>query len=98
MLSGWLFDVEQANVASAQVIGKRYFGPVDENGARKVAHEFAAEIIAKFGLQSLLGSHIYFVSDRTGHKENGTWITATTRSRSRTQQHLHDPSVSAGWN
>src|SRR5260370_23521982 len=37
VLSGWLFDVEQANVASAQVIGKRYFGPVDENGARKVA-------------------------------------------------------------
>ena len=69
VLSGWLFDVEQANVAGAQVIGKRYFGPVDENGARKVAHEFAADIIAKFGLQSLLGSHIYFVSDRTGHKE-----------------------------
>jgi TolB protein len=69
VLSGWLFDVDQANVASAQVIGKRYFGPVDENGARKVAHEFAADIIAKFGLQSLLGSHIYFVSDRTGHKE-----------------------------
>jgi TolB protein len=69
VLSGWLFDVQQENVASAQVIGKRYFGPVDENGARKVAHEFAADIIAKFGLQSLLGSHIYFVSDRTGHKE-----------------------------
>jgi TolB protein len=69
VLSGWLFDVEQANVASAQVIGKRYFGPVDESGARKVAHEFAADIIAKFGLQSLLGTHIYFVSDRTGHKE-----------------------------
>ena len=69
VLSGWLFDVEQANVAGAQVIGKRYFGPVDENGARKVAHEFACDIIAKFGSQSLLGSHIYFVSDRTGHKE-----------------------------
>jgi TolB protein len=69
VLSGWLFDVMQANVASAQVIGKRYFGSVDENGARKVAHEFAADIIAKFGLQSLLGTHIYFVSDRSGHKE-----------------------------
>jgi TolB protein len=69
VLSGWLFDVEQANVTSAQVIGNRYFGPVDENGARKVAHEFAADIIKKFGLESLLGSHIYFVSDRSGHKE-----------------------------
>src|SRR5437667_7555121 len=34
VLSGWLFDVEQANVSSAQLMAKRYFGPVDENGAR----------------------------------------------------------------
>src|SRR5262249_32728784 len=69
ILSGWLFDVQQANVSSAQLIGKRYFGPVDENGARKVAHEFACHIITKFGSESLLGSHTYFVSDRTGHTE-----------------------------
>ncbi len=70
VLSGWLFDVEQANVASAQLMAKRYFGPVDENGARKVAHEFACDIIVKFHSECLLGSHIYFVSDRTGgHKE-----------------------------
>jgi TolB protein len=69
VLSGWLFDVTQPNVASAQVFGKRYFGTVDENGARKVAHEFAADIIAKFGGESLNGSHIYFVSDRSGNKE-----------------------------
>lgn len=69
VLSGWLYDVGQANVSSAHVLGKRYFGPVDENGARKVAHEFAADIIAKFGGQSSLGSKVYFVSDRTGHKE-----------------------------
>jgi len=69
VLSGWLFDVEQANVASAQLLAKRYFGTVDESGARKVAHEFACDIIVKFGSECLLGSHIYFVSDRTGHKE-----------------------------
>jgi len=69
VLSGWLFDVQQADVTGAQLIGKRYFGPVSEAGARKVAHEFAADIIAKFGGESMLGSHIYFVSDRTGNKE-----------------------------
>ena len=69
MLAGWLFDVEQPNVASAQLIGKRYFGPLSDIGARQVAHEFAADIIAKFGGESTLGSHIYFVSDRTGNKE-----------------------------
>jgi TolB protein len=69
VLSGWLFDAQQANVSSAQLIGKRYFGPVSEAGARQVAHEFAADIIAKFGGESILGSKVYFVSDRSGNKE-----------------------------
>src|SRR5260370_18492803 len=96
VLSAWLFDVGQSSVASAQVIGKRYFGPVDQNGARKVAHEFAADIIAKFGLQSLLGSHIYFVSDRTGHKE--IWSMDYDGSNQKQITHYNDtcitPSVS----
>ncbi len=69
VLYGWLMNVTQANLSSAQVFGKRYFGSVDENGARKVAHEFASDIITQLGGKSLLGSHIFFVSDRTGHKE-----------------------------
>ncbi len=66
VLYGWLFDVGQPNMANAQILGKRYFGPVDETGARKVAHEFAADILAHWGGTSLYGTHIYFVSDRTG--------------------------------
>jgi TolB protein len=69
VLYGWLYNVTQPNLANAQVLGKRYFGPADENGSRKVAHEFAADIIAQFGGKALLGSKIYFISDRTGHKE-----------------------------
>jgi TolB protein len=69
VLYGWLFDVHQQNQQNAQVIGGRYFGSGDEGGARKVAHEFAADIIKQFGGGSLAGSHIYFVSDRSGHKE-----------------------------
>ena len=42
VLSGWLFDLSRGTPANAQVIGKRYLGSVDESGARKVAHEFAA--------------------------------------------------------
>jgi TolB protein len=72
VLQGWLFDVTRDTPASAQLIGKRYLGSVDEAGARKVAHEFAADIIATFGGQSLFGSKIFFVSDRTGHKE--IWV------------------------
>jgi TolB protein len=49
VLYGWLYDVRQPTLQSAQVIGSRYFGSPDEAGARKVAHEFASEIIQKFG-------------------------------------------------
>lgn len=69
VLYGWLYDVGQPNLANAQILGKRYFGTVDEAGARKVAHEFAADILAHWGGTSLFGTHIYFVSNRTGHQE-----------------------------
>lgn len=68
VLQGWLYDLSK-DMANAQLIGKRYLGTVDEAGARKVAHEFAADIITLFGGKSLFGTHIYFTSDRTGHKE-----------------------------
>jgi TolB protein len=69
VLSGWLANLARENVSAAQMLGKRYFGTLDEAGARKVAHEFAADIIAQFGGKSLLDTRIYFVSNRTGHKE-----------------------------
>ena len=69
VLFGWLFDVAQPAVSSAQVLGKIYFGTLDAAGARKVAQEFAADILKLFGGVSLAGTKIYFVSDRTAHKE-----------------------------
>ncbi len=69
VLYGWLFDVRQANPSSAQLIGKVYLGPLNEAGARLVAQQFAADILKQFGATSLIGTRIYFVSDRTGHKE-----------------------------
>jgi TolB protein len=69
VLFGWLYDVTQKDLASAQIIGKLYFGSVDRAGARKVAQEFAADILARFGGKSLMGSRIFFVSNRTGSKE-----------------------------
>jgi TolB protein len=69
VLFGWLYDVTRPDPGSAQIVGKLYFGPVSEDGARKVAREFAADILQQFGGKSLLGTRVYFVSDRTGHKE-----------------------------
>jgi TolB protein len=69
VLQGWLIDTSKGSPAAGQLIGKRYIGTLDEAGARKVAHEFAADILALAGAQSLYGTHIFFVSTRTGHKE-----------------------------
>ena len=69
VLFGWLYNVGQPDTTSAQVIGKLYYGTLDAAGAKKVAHEFATDILQQFGVKSLDGSKIYFVSDRTGNKE-----------------------------
>src|SRR3984957_4297448 len=69
LLRGFLFLVTQPDVASAGLIGKLYFGSLDDEGAKKVARDFAADILQQFGQKSLSGSKIYFVSDRTGNKE-----------------------------
>ena len=69
VLYGWLYDVRQANTTAAQLIGKVYVGSIDEDGAKKVAREFAADILKYFGAESLIGTKIYFVSNRSGNKE-----------------------------
>jgi TolB protein len=68
-LFGYLYDVTQQDPAGAQVIGKLYFGSIDDAGSRKVAQEFAADIVSRFGGKSLVGSRIFFVSNRSGNKE-----------------------------
>ena len=52
VLQGWLYNLAKDTPANAQLIGKRYLGTVDEAGARKLAHEFAADIITLFGGQN----------------------------------------------
>jgi TolB protein len=91
VLYGWLFNVGQPTVLQAQVLGKRYFGSPDEAGAKKTAHEFAADIIAQMGGTSLLGSKIYFVSNRTGHKE--IWVMDPDGSNQRQISHFNSLSI-----
>ena len=66
---GYFFDAQQPNPGSAKVFNNLYTAPLDEEGARKAAHEFANDILKRFGGSSLFGTHIYFASNRTGHKE-----------------------------
>jgi TolB protein len=66
---GWLFDVK--NTQSPQILGKQYADTASEAAARVMAHKFADEIIFRLGggIQGIAETQIYFVSDRTGHKE-----------------------------
>ena len=69
---GWLFDVK--NTGSPQVLGKQYSDNATEEAARFIAHKFADEIIFRLGggIPGICESKIYFVSDRSGHKE--IWV------------------------
>src|SRR5437660_4014897 len=66
---GWLYDVK--NTAAPQVLGKQYSDAATTDAARLIAHKFADEIIFRLGggVQGIAESSIYFVSDRSGHKE-----------------------------
>jgi TolB protein len=67
---GQVYNVTQRDLANAQVLPRKmYFGTLDEEGARKAGHEFAADIMAQFGYKSLLGTKIYFESNRSGARE-----------------------------
>jgi TolB protein len=66
---GWLYDVK--NTQSPEVLGKQYGDTASDAAARLMAHRFADEIILRLGggINGIAESQIYFVSDRTGHKE-----------------------------
>jgi TolB protein len=65
----WLYDVK--NIQSPQVLGKQYADTASDAAARTMAHRFADEIIFRLGggIPGIAESQIYFVSDRSGHKE-----------------------------
>jgi TolB protein len=93
VLSGWLYDLSRGTPANAQVLGKRYLASVDEAGARKVAHEFAADILMLLGGKSLYGTSIVFVSDRTGAKDKEIWIMDPDGSNQRRITHYNSLSI-----
>jgi TolB protein len=68
-VQGWLYDVR--NTASPQVLGKQYNDAATTEAARQIAHKFADEIIFRLGggIPGIAETKIYFVSERSGHKE-----------------------------
>ena len=69
VVQGWLVDVK--NPDSPPVLAKQYRDKASEDSARAIAHKFADEIILRLGggINGIAETKLYFVSNRTGHKE-----------------------------
>jgi TolB protein len=80
---GYLVDLTPNPPLTASI----YRGPVSEAGARKAAHEFAADIIRKLGGQPLYGTKIYFRSKRSGNTE--IWVMDADGSNQRQVTHTN---------
>ncbi|MGO8794388.1 MAG: Tol-Pal system beta propeller repeat protein TolB [Candidatus Sulfotelmatobacter sp.] len=89
---GWLYDVK--NTASPLVLGKQYSDVATDDAARTIAHKFADEIIFRLGggIQGIAESKIYFVSDRSGHKE--IWVMDYDGANQRQVTHQNSISLS----
>src|ERR1700757_101961 len=89
---GWLYDVK--NVSSPQVLGKQYGDVATKDAVRVIAHKFADEIIFRLGggIPGIAESKIYFVSDRSGHKE--IWVMDYDGSNQKQVTHLGSTSLS----
>ncbi len=72
VVQGWLVDVK--NPGAAPILAKQYREKASEDSARTIAHKFANEIILRLGggISGITESKIYFISNRTGHKE--VWV------------------------
>ncbi len=103
-LYGNVDDARQANPQSAQLMAQRYAGSLDQAGAIRAAHEFASDIIQKFGgSASLLGSRIYYVR-RTGTVKAPVdelwvmdWDGGNPKQLTRLENHSEHARRFAGW-
>jgi TolB protein len=91
-LQGWLYDVK--NIQSPQILGKQYGDTPSDAAARLMAHKFADEIIFRLGggIAGIAESQVYFVSDRSGHKE--IWAMDYDGSNQHQITHLNSISLS----
>jgi TolB protein len=93
--SGNLFDVR--NPTAPPVLQKIYRGGPTEAEARRLAHQFADDIIARLsgGLPGIASTQIAFVSTLSGNKE--IWVMDYDGANQRQLSHLRSISLTPRW-
>jgi len=97
-LYGNVYDTRQ-RIESAQLFSQRYAGSLDQAGAVRVAHEFANDIIQKFGgAATLVGSRIYFVSNRGSKQptDGEIWVMDWDGGNAKQLTHLNNMALYPG--
>ena len=94
-VDGWLSDVHTPG--AAPVIGKRYPGSVTTEDVRRVAHQFADEIVMRLsgGVPGIAQTRIAFVSSRSGYKE--IWVMDYDGQNQQQLTNSHTIAVTPRW-
>ena len=93
--AGYLSDVH--NPTAPLALQKIYRGPATEDGARRLAHQFADDIIAVLsgGQPGIAQTQIAFVSGRSGNKE--IWVMDYDGANQHQITHLNSISLTPRW-
>lgn len=92
---GWLYDVRSPSASA--VLAKGYHGAPTDADARRIAHEFADEIVSKLsgGIPGIASTQIAFVSTRSGNKE--IWTMDYDGANQHQVSHLKTISLTPRW-
>lgn len=95
IVEAWFYDVRSA--ATPAILSKRYRVDGTETAARRVAHEFADEIVSRLsgGLPGVATTQIAFISSRTGFKE--VWAMDYDGANQRPLTSLRSISLTPRW-
>ncbi len=94
-VEGYLYDVRNPTAPAA--LEKRYHGATSDADARRIAHQFADEIIARLtgGVPGIASTQIAYVSARSGNKE--IWLMDYDGANQHQMSHLRSISLTPRW-
>lgn len=95
VVEGWAVDVR--NPGMPQIVGKRYREAPTEEVARRLAHQFADEIVVRLGggVPGIFSTKIVFISSRSGAKE--VWVCDYDGANAKQLTRLKSISLAPKW-